>query len=97
METKTMSMAEIRESLARDDAESINDYRDRFDIFLNGCPGYNNYENDDCIDYYIQRHYPDMSVDDENPIEVLHVLDDGNGKVFAKIVQHQGDVQIDFT
>lgn len=94
--TKQITMTEIRESLAKADAEDINDYRDRFDIFLNGCPGYNNYENDDCIDYYIQRHYPDLDLEDDTPIVLMEVLDDGNGKVFVKIIQHQGDVQVEF-
>lgn len=93
---KQMTMAEIRESLAKDDAENIDDYRDKFDIFLNGCPGYNNYENDDCIDYYIQRNFPDWDVEDDNPVVLMEVLDDGNGQVFAKVIQHEGEVDIEF-
>ena len=96
METKVMSMAEIRESLARDDAENVYEYRDMFEIFLNGCPGYNSYENNDCIDYYIQRHYPIFYLDDEDPVEVLQVVDDGNGAIIAKIIQHQSDVDVEF-
>ncbi len=93
---KQMTMAEIRESLAKDDAENIYEYRDMFDVFLNGVPGYNNFENDDCIDYYIQRHYPDYDVEDNEPIEILHILDDGNGKIMAKVTQHEDEVKVEF-
>jgi hypothetical protein len=96
MSSKTLYMAEIREALAKEDAESQFDYADMVEIFLNGCPGYNSYENDDALDYYLQRHYPDMNVDDGNPVVVLQVLDDGNGQPIAEVIQHQNDVQVEW-
>lgn len=96
MTVKTMTMAEIREYLANDDVKNITQYVNLFDIFLNGNTGYNSLENDDCIDCYIRRFFPEKGINDKKPVELLHVLDDGDGEVFAKVIQHKDEVTVEF-
>lgn len=49
----TVDLSEVRESLSKWDLESIYKDRELFDIFLNGCLGWNNQEPVDCIVEYV--------------------------------------------
>ena len=53
-------------------------------------------ENEDCIDYYLQRNYPDMFVDDSIKVKVLEVLDDGTSEVLATVYQEESDVEVEY-
>jgi hypothetical protein len=84
---KTLTIQIIREVLAQDDAENIDEYRDKFQIYMDGCPGYNNIDAETCMDYYINKGYLfDGSLEDETPVDVAQVVDE-EGKVLFIVSQ----------
>jgi hypothetical protein len=93
---KQIFMYQIREYLAKGDAEGIDEYSDLYEIYLNGCIGYNNMENEDCIDYYLSRVYPDMFVEDSVQVKVLEILDDGTREVVANVYQENSDITLEY-
>jgi len=81
---KTTTIQEIRETLARDDAEGINDYKDKFQIYLEGCPGYNNIDAETCVGYYLNKSYLlDSSLEDsEIPVDIAYVTNETGDVLF---------------
>ena len=71
---KQIFMSQIRGYLAKENAERMHEYSDLYDIYLNGCIGYNDMENEDCIDYYLRKNYPDIFVDDSIKVKLLEAL-----------------------
>lgn len=84
---KTISIDDIRESLAMEDAGSI-DAPDLFDVMLKGYVGYNQHKDEDCLDWYLERDsLLDCDLEDEDPVKVAIVLG-SDGKPKFEVFQH---------
>jgi hypothetical protein len=47
-----LTLDDIKERLANNDVELLDD-RDLFDLFMNGCTGWNNFIPEECIENYV--------------------------------------------
>lgn len=88
---KTINILEVKENLARLDAENL-DGRDLYELFLEGYQGYLNYSDRDCLDWYIDKgEMYDSEVDDEDQVQLAVVIDKEKNPIF-NVFQHQGRV-----
>jgi hypothetical protein len=91
---KIISIQEIREKLAGEDAENIYEYKDLYDVFLNGCSGYTQFKDEDCVEWYVARgHLYNSHLEDEEPVEVAHITND-NKELLYVVHQYCGEVQL---
>lgn len=85
---KTVSIEEIREKLARDDAEGL-DGPALYEIMLNGCTGYANHSNEDCIEWFLWK--GDLLSfdleDNDSPVQVARIVD-SNGMELGIVEQY---------
>jgi hypothetical protein len=72
----TISIQEIRESLAKDDAEGL-DGPALYEIMLNGCAGYSNHSSEDCIEWFLWKgRLLNFDLDDsDKPVKVARIVD----------------------
>lgn len=75
---ETLELQDIRNKLAEWQLDTFYKDRDLFDVFLNGCLGWNNLPVDTCIEEYINTFFCDDDFFDEqgNPIEKRFFVND---------------------
>ena len=91
---KTMTLLEIREELAASEVEQHIDEDQLMELFMDGIVGYRNIPADDLVEFYVQTAFPEINIEDDEPVIVLAVMDDDNKTLLFNVVQHQGNTEI---
>lgn len=91
---ETISIDDIREQLAKDDAEGL-DSNSLFEIMLCGCTGYNNYSDEECMEWYLNKgHLWNDEITPETPEKIAIVLG-SDGKPKFEVFQQYQDVSFE--